>query len=252
MDQFNESDLHASVIHGRHTSGIRMWAMLSLMVFTVALLGDEARADRWGKRERVRGSGKMAAETRELSGFTRISVNNSTDIDIKIGESFSVELEAEDNLLELIESEVVRDELRITTDDDYNIRSHRGSRMTITMPALAGLEIRGSSDIRALGISSDFLSIEIRGSGDVELTGSAKEVEIEIKGSGDIDARDLQAKDADIEIRGSGDVRISVEERLRASIHGSGDITYYGDPELKKKIRGSGDISKRAARKRGT
>lgn len=225
--------------------------VIALATFSFAIMANSALADqwsRWGRGERIRGSGKMATEMRDLTGFTSISVNNSTDIDIIIGDKYRVELEAEDNLLEIIETEVVRGELRITTADGYSIRSRRGSRLTITMPNLEGIKISGSSDIRAQNINSDELTIEIRGSGDIELSGRAEEVEIEIRGSGDIDARDLLAVSVEIDIRGSGDVEISVEENLWVNISGSGDITYYGDPRLKKKIRGSGDISQRSAR----
>lgn len=233
---------------------------IALATFSLVMAADSALADRWGhlghldrwgKDERIRGSGKMATEKRDVSGFTMIRVSNSSDIDISIGDKFSVELEAEDNLLEIIETEVVRGELRITTSDGYNVRPRRGSRLTITMPSLEGIKISGSSDIRAQGINSDELTINITGSGDVELTGKAREVVIEIRGSGDIDARNFHAVEAEIDIRGSGDVDISVSARLWVSISGSGDITYYGEPELKKKIRGSGDISQRSARRSG-
>ncbi len=228
--------------------------VIALIAFSFAMVADSALADkwsRWGRGERIRGSGKMATEMRDVKDFTVISVKNSTDIDITIGDKFSVELEAEDNLLEIIETEVVRGELRITTAEGYNVRSRKGSRLTITMPNLEGIEISGSSDLRAQGVDSDELTIDITGSGDIELTGKAKEVEIEIRGSGDIDARDFHAVTVEIDIRGSGDVDISVEEHLWVNISGSGDITYYGDPKVKKKVRGSGDISQRSARRSG-
>lgn len=228
--------------------------VIALAAFSFAMVSGSVLADkwnRWGRGERIRGSGKMATEMRDVSGFTAIRVNNSTDIDITIGEKFSVELEAEDNLLEIIETEVVRGELRITTADGYNVWSRRGSRLTITMPSLDGIKISGSSDLRAQGISGDEFTIEINGSGDIELSGKAEEVEIEIRGSGDIDARDFHATNVEIDIRGSGDVKISVEEQLWVNISGSGDITYYGNPKVKKRIRGSGDLSQRSARRAG-
>ncbi len=225
----------------------RTGILLGLLSVLLLATAQPANADwwNWGKGKRVKGSGKVATETRDLSDFSAIHTSGSTDIEITIGETFSVEIEADDNLLELLETEVRHGTLFVSFADGYSINTRYGSRLKITMPELNEIDIRGSSDIIASGLSGEELIVSIAGSGDVKLSGEVESVEVDIRGSGDVDAKKLVAREAHVSIKGSGDVRIAVDDYIDARISGSGDITYYGDPRVKKRIRGSGDISHR-------
>ncbi len=199
----------------------------------------------WGKGKRVKGSGKLATEIRDLEDFNSIQIKGSSDLDITIGESFSVTVETDDNLLELLETEVRHGTLYVDFADGYSVNTRIGSRLEITMPDLEELNLKGASDIRASGLNGKELSISIFGSGDVTLSGEVEDLEVDIRGSGDIDAKKLVAREAYISIKGSGDVGVAVDDFLDADIKGSGDITYYGDPKVKKRVWGSGDITHR-------
>ncbi len=229
---------------------MRIGILLGLLSAVMLSTAQPASADwwNWGKGKRIKGSGDIATESRDVKDFKGIHVSGSADIEITIGDSFDVEVKLDDNLLELLETEVRNGTLYISFAEGYSIRTRYGSRVIITMPELTEIEIRGSSDISAIDLDGAELSISIAGSGDIQLDGKIESFEVDIRGSGDVDARKLQTKEAHVSIKGSGDVKVAVEDYIDARISGSGDITYYGDPRVKKRVRGSGDINHRSNR----
>jgi hypothetical protein len=66
-----------------------------------------------GGGERVRGSGKIVKQNRELGHFTALATSVSGDVDIRMGSSESVTVETDDNILPLIETVVENGTLRI-------------------------------------------------------------------------------------------------------------------------------------------
>lgn len=214
-----------------------------MLVLMLALMNPSAYADWFSRNERVRGSGDMETEMRDLEGFNEIITRTYLDIDVTVGREFSVKIEADDNLLEYIETDVRRHTLHIDVRDGYSIKSRKHIKVVISMPELEAVDISGSSDMVISGVRGEQLDIGISGSGDITLEGEIKDIDISINGSGDIDARDLQCDEAYIRISGSGDIDIAVKSYLDVRVAGSGDVNYWGSPKISKRISGSGDIS---------
>ncbi|MFH1688217.1 MAG: head GIN domain-containing protein [bacterium] len=235
--------------------------ILSVTVFGVA--PTTAAGNLFGLFDGVRGSGNMTEQERDLKPFDRIETNGSWDIVVTVGSSQQVILHFEDNIIDLIETEVRGKTLEIFAEESFSTR--KSSWVEITLPNLAEVYSAGSGDIRVerldsevfelslsgsgdfyLGGHADELGVKISGSGDGVLVGSAENLELRISGSGDIDSRDLIAKQVSVTISGSGDVQLYAEESFDGRISGSGDITYYGKPEdVRTRVSGSGDIRRR-------
>lgn len=220
----------------------RMLRGALMLVLTLVLMNPEAYADWFSRNERVRGSGDLETEMRDLQGFTGIVTTSFVDVDITVGSEFSVKVEADDNLLEYIETKVRRKTLYIDTRDGYSLSSHENIRVIVMLPALEVVEISGSSDMTITGVNGEELEIGITGSGDITIEGKVEDIDISVTGSGDIDARDLHCDEAYIRISGSGDIDIAVESYLDVRVSGSGDVKYWGSPKISKSISGSGDI----------
>jgi len=99
----------------------------------------------------VNGSGKLATETRTVSGFERIRLNGLGAVTIQIGEGEGLQIEAEDNLLPYIESTVENGTLVIRTRDHTNLNITRDIRYTIQVKSLTGLDLSGASTARVEG-----------------------------------------------------------------------------------------------------
>ena len=219
-------------------NGIRRGAL----ALAALLMASSAEAWDWGLG--VSGSGQIQSETRSVGSFDAIELDDSTDIDVRIGEPASVVVEADDNILPLILTDTRGSTLVIHSKGSY--RSHRGPQVHIVTPALRKLAIQGSGDARLSGIREDALRLSISGSGDITASGSAHELSVAINGSGDARLDALDVRRATVSVNGSGDVSLNVTEALDAVVNGSGDVRYHGDPpRVSSRVNGSGEIVRR-------
>jgi hypothetical protein len=205
-------------------------------------------------------------EIRKVSGFTGVSLSISADIYLSQANDYKVEIEANADDLEKIETVVDGDILKIKNKDHFNFEFHdKKVKIYISMPQVNALNISGSGDILAqTAIKTDDLKIKISGSGNVKIevlsvknlslaisgsgdiymagTDAAESATYSISGSGDIDNQNLQCKKVDISVSGSGDVKVWAADELNARVSGSGDVYYKGRPLIEAKTSGSGGI----------
>jgi len=189
------------------------------------------------------GSGDVITESRDVSGFDEIVLLGSGDVIIDMTGTESLEIEAEDNVMALLTSDVIDGRLELGVEG--SITTTRGITYTITAAELVGVTIRGSGDVNGTDIDGDSLEVTIEGSGSVDLTGTRSELTVRISGSGDFDGQDLESATGTVTIDGSGGVLVNVTDDLTVTINGSGDVEYMGDPVLHQTINGSGDVSRR-------
>jgi hypothetical protein len=221
-----------------------------------------ARAASWGVgSERVQGSGKIVRQQREIGHFTGVSNGLAANVEIRIGNTESVTIETDDNLLPLVETVVddgvltiqaARRNLHLETRNMKIIVQARsvdhvslGGSGAIDSDALRGRKVQvdlgGSGTIRLKGIDADKLAVSLGGSGDLKVGGgSAKNVSISIGGSGNVHLGPVQSDNVSVSIGGSGDATVWARDALSVTVAGSGDVNYYGDPRVTKAVVGSG------------
>ena len=216
------------------------------------------------------GSGKPATETRDVSGFSAISLRGNINVVVRQGAREAVQVTADDNLLPLLQATVEGSgdnrALRIQWKPGESVRTKTEPVVTVDVvhlgavassgsgdikngplktPALS-LSISGSSDAKVDHLDTTQFSISIAGSGDVRASGQALKLDIAIAGSGDVRTRELAADDVSISIAGSGDADVQANKTLAVSIAGSGDVEYRGAATLaKSRVAGSGSIRQR-------
>jgi len=225
------------------------------------------------------GDGSRISEVRAETGFDKVRLDLPGDVFISQGSTFGIEITAQENILDEIETEVLGSMLSIS--NSRCIRSYKTIRIDITMPEISALEVDGSGDIYVLdhftGSSLDLyvkgsgsidmlgdaqkVYVEVDGSGDISLDTQAEEIQTRIKGSGDVfitgvvdvhnidmdgsgnlEAFDLLSDICDIRISGSGDADLNVATSLKVKIRGSGDVRYRGTPTVDADITGSGEL----------
>jgi hypothetical protein len=237
-------------------------AFLLLLVLTAAACSPVMTI---GLGDGVRGSGNMITETRDVSDFSGVQLMTSGNATITVGEANSLTIEAEDNIMPLLTSEVRSGVLELGTASNTSISTSRGWQYTITVESLDLLEITGSGDATVNGtvdsnlrvqiagsgdatlsaVDSADLQVEISGSGDVDASGSATDLTVRIAGSGSFHGFDLTSEDAAATVTGSGRVEVHATGNLSATVAGSGDITYDGSPSVSESVTGSGDVQAR-------
>ena len=209
------------------------------------------------------GSGKLASETRSVEPFHSVDSLISGDIFIEQGSGSSLKIEAEDNILPLLETSVENGVLVIRPEKC--IRPLKPIKVYAGMDEVRSLSLSGSGDIRGttpidsenlglaiigsgdieMEVNADSLKSRVSGSGDILLEGDATTHEIEIDGSGDVDALGLRTEVTRVKNYGSGDAKVYADRELDIEIGGSGTVFYWGEPEeFNTRVSGSGKVEK--------
>ena len=192
----------------------------------------------------IKGSGNVVSENRTVAEFDSIELSGSGQLEVDQNGSESLSITADDNLLQLLTSEVKRRRLVLAVKSGYSLGPSKPIVFKVSAKNFKGVAFAGDTTANLKGIHTDELKLEIAGSGDVSAEGMADRQEIGIAGSGKYLGGGLKSKAAKIDIAGSGEAVLAVSDSLDVSIAGSGDIKYYGDPKVKQTIVGSGTITK--------
>jgi Putative auto-transporter adhesin, head GIN domain len=191
----------------------------------------------------VRGSGKTVTESRDVSGFDEIAVLGSGVVVVTVDGTESLVVEAEDNIMPLLRTEVRNGRLEL--GPKQSISPTEEIRYTISAASLEGVSISGSGDISATGVDSKSFSVAITGSGHIVPTGTTGDLAVDISGSGNFEGAGLEARIGEVTISGSGSAAVNVTDTLDVTIAGSGGVSYSGTPSLTTSISGSGDVTRR-------
>jgi hypothetical protein len=233
-----------------------LWLLPVAMVFFSGCFWDEDE-NIWGC---VKGSGDIVSYEMDLDYFDGIKLREAADVFITQGPVQEVIVEAQENIIDLLDDDVDND----IWDIHFRkcTRKYKKMKIFITMPDITYVSVSGSGDIVGenvfdiddltlkisgsgtmdFGLDADDIDAKISGSGDIFLEGIADDLDYRISGSGDIRTFGLKASTADISISGSGNIEVWAEDHLSVNISGSGDVYFVGNPEIDVKISGSGRI----------
>jgi hypothetical protein len=190
------------------------------------------------------GSGDVTSESRDVKGFDEVELAGVGNLSIRQTGKESLTVEAEEDVLPKIGTEVVNGRLIISPKPNTTIKTTERINYELTVKDLHALEVSGSGDVAAEGIGTDKLEINISGSGAIKISGRSDSQEVDISGSGDYRAKDLQSREAKIEVSGSGSAIVNVSEALDTKASGAGSVEYIGDPTVEKDVSGAGSVSK--------
>ena len=233
--------------------------LLSSSALCVLLAG--CISGNWSGTPTIKGSGNVISETRVVSQFDRLLVSGSGRLSIVQDGQESLTIEADDNLLPLIKSEITGGLLKIgpehvnlhpTKPIQYSLHlkelrelhlsgSLEGAAESIKTDRLA-LHISGSGKIRIPKLEAADLQVHVSGSGHSEVGGKVSRQNVQISGSGNHNAAGCVSEGAAIHISGSGDATVWARRTLDAHISGSGSVSYYGSPQTTTHVSGSGSM----------
>lgn len=190
---------------------------------------------------RVQGSGVMKSEKREVSGFSKIDGSGAINVEVSIQENFNVEIEADDNLLQYIKTEIDGDSLKIYSEGRL---SHQNPvNVKIGMPALNGLEISGASKATAANITGEEISLNASGASRINISGEVKNLQSKANGASAIDAESLKTENAEVKVNGASKTTVFATNDLIAKANGASRIVYVGEPaNIEQKSNGASSI----------
>ena len=190
----------------------------------------------------VKGSGNVVTEQREVSDFTGIDVGGIFNVEATAGREYSVSVEADDNLLPLIKTEVRRGVLEISTEG--RIKSSSKITVRVTAPNIESVEASGVARVDLNGVSNGAIKLKSSGASKVIAAGDANELNVKSSGASKVDAESLRATDATVKTSGASTIRVTVSGRLVASASGAGKVLYGGTPaNVEKRTSGAGKVA---------
>jgi hypothetical protein len=214
--------------------------MLLLVAVAFSYQFVQAQEDYRGRP--ISGQGEIVKKKLDIASFHSIGLGIKATIHLTQGAQQSVEIEAQQNIIDNLEREVENGSWNI--EGKNRMQDYKDVVLYITVPTIKGLAIGGSG--RIIGKNEfknlEELKISIGGSGEVSLAGSATSSSISIAGSGKVDIRQLGSSSSKVSIAGSGDAYVDVKDRLSVSIAGSGNVYYNGRPSVKSSVAGSGKV----------
>ncbi len=217
--------------------------VLSSCVIISCVIIDSDGAHHWFGHSK-RGSGRRVEETRSTSSFSRVEFDLAGDVVVQVGgESTTVVLSGDDDVLPHVVTRVDDDTLHIYLDADYKFEA--GLRVRIETPHLASFEVDGAGDVQIHGVRGDEFHASIDGAGDLRADGSVRTLHASIDGAGGMSLGELRAQTAVVSIDGAGNIRVNVDKELHYSIDGAGNIEYDGQPGVSGAIDGAGSVRRR-------
>ncbi len=198
--------------------------------------------------ERLRGSGTLVTEEREIGAVDEVQISGTGILHLKQGENAELIIEAEDNLMDRINTSVVGDRLIIQTESDwFNLLfPTKEIHYYLTLPSIEELDAAGSTTIEIESLNTDDLVISLSGSSHLQ----AVELETEnfnlsVSASADVEIEQLKSKElkasfsgsntftlgevvaTDVEIIAGGSMNLSIDsltaEDVQLNFSGSAD-----------------------------
>lgn len=212
------------------------------------------------------GEGGIVEEVIDLQPFTGIELRDGFPVTILQGETQSVTVRAQKNIIDRLQRNIVSDVWLIELGSGC-YANFVAPEIEIVVPDLNLIKNQASALIRTENfIDQSDLEVQVNGSGGLNLGGfnGTRNFNVIIGGSGDIDCItdfsqlqnlnivstgsgnyngfEVRTDVATIAVRGSGNSNVTVRDQLNVQLIGSGSVFYKGDPELNIDASGSGEV----------
>jgi hypothetical protein len=210
-------------------------------------------------------------ETRNVKNYHAVDVSAGIDLYLKMGESEQVRVEADDDIIDDIVTEVKNGTLRIYMKKGnffnfFNFGTTSSRKVYVTVTELNSIDASSGSDVRSentlkgdkLDVNSSSgsdvvldviykdVSLDASSGADIKISGKAKTVRASASSGSDINARDLEAVIGHASASSGADVAIHATGEIYANASSGADVNYYGNPSVKNIDESSGgDVSKR-------
>ena len=109
--------------------------------------------------KKIKGSGNIISENRELTNFSSISLIGRMDVNIKYFDKYNCTVISDENLIPYIKTEVLNNNLQISINKNYS--STEGIEVNVNVLEYDEVSISGSGDIKIIDFKNDELSLNI-------------------------------------------------------------------------------------------
>jgi Putative auto-transporter adhesin, head GIN domain len=211
------------------------------------------------------GSGNIISETRSTGNFDGISVGGGFDVEVKIGTTTTVMVEADDNIMKYIETTVSGNTLKIRTEDMNNY-SDVHMKIFITAPAIKRIKASASAEVDVMdvlagtdqltfGASSGAnikaevdapqVSADVSSGASINLKGKTKTYSAEASSGAEIRSGELLSENTTVKVSSGASATVHASVSLTANASSGASVTYTGGATVNQSVSSGGSVSKR-------
>tara|TARA_B100000809_G_scaffold162008_1_gene159314 strand:+ start:14545 stop:15261 length:717 start_codon:yes stop_codon:yes gene_type:complete len=210
------------------------------------------------------GNGNVTTQERAVNqDFDKVRGSSGIDIYLTEGSENKIVVEADENLIDLIETIVTNGKLIIRSSK--NIGRSKAKKVHVTFIKLSSIEASSGADIIGKSvIKNETINLDCSSGADLEVEVFAKELYAETSSGADLDvsgkasamyanassgselnAKNLNTITCNAKASSGADIIVTVQDKINAKASSGGDIRYYGDPvSVTKKDGKTGNIRK--------
>jgi len=206
----------------------------------------------------VNGDGKVVKEERNLSGFKAISVHNAIHLYISQGTTEKVTVEAEEEIMHHLFTEVSGGVLKIGVKGSVNNTGEMN--VYVTLKEITSLETgsaakaecngkietgelkisTGSASSVKMDLKCNKLEIKSGSASKIRITGTAQSIETESSSASSVDLSELKAESGEVEASSAASVKVQVTSKVDAKASSGAGITITGNPASRNSDSSSG------------
>ncbi|MBQ4914724.1 DUF2807 domain-containing protein [Maribacter sp. MMG018] len=208
------------------------------------------------------GNGTVVEETREITDdFTAIHASEGLDVYVTQDDDFSITVEADENIIDLIGTDIKNGRLKIhaienigratkkvfvSLPDVTSLQSSSGAHLT-TQNTIKGDDINidsSSGSITNIEVTADQIDIDASSGANIEIAGKAREVYVDGSSGANINAKNLLSKECRADGSSGANISVNVSDLLTADASSGANISYSGEATVKKNKSVSGSVHK--------
>lgn len=232
---------------------LKNWFGLKSVLFAICLLaGLNGTAN-------IYGYGKVVKEERSVSGFKSISVHNAIHLYLNQGAAEKVTVEADEEVMHHLYTEVSGGELKIGVKGNLNNTGEMTVYVTfkeivsLESGSAAKVECEGKIEAGNLRISTgsassvkmdllvcDKLEIRSGSASKISISGTAQSISTESSSASSVDLSGLKAVKGEVEASSAASVKVQVTSQVDAKASSGAGITITGNPASRNSDSSSG------------
>ena len=215
--------------------------------------------------QKISGNGNVVKQDRSVDPFSEIEIGGVLNVYLEQGDTESLTVEADENLLDIIETENRGNTLIVRLKKGIELKKAEQKDVYITLRTIDRLEIGGVVHVESTTpLETDDLDLEIGGVsqtdlelrcdrltaradmvGGLTLRGEVREATIKNGGVGSLKAFDLKVDKLTIANSGVGSAEVQAQDEISITSSGIGSVRYKGDPVVKElNTSGIGKVKK--------
>lgn len=191
----------------------------------------------------ITGSGELVTETRTVSSFTKVKVGDDFDVIITQSPTQNVEVTADDNIINIISTEVENDELVIGFSENFVSLRKETIEIKIDMPSIARFELKDDCTGQLNNFSGlETLEVIVKDASELTMSGDAKHLDATVKDDSDIKGFDFMVETCNINLADASTMRIHCTDAIEGTVKDASTLRYKGNPTVSVSTSDAGKV----------